>query len=389
MTRQLLRNKKFWFCIIALAIIVLFVALPLFPLSLHANPIHVRADPDTTQVTEKVQVEKTIGPNDPYYDDLLAFMGSWGYYYSPRKQLPNTVGEIKTSLLMRDGHSQSSSDSNLPVYVYFVGWYDGRMGQPYAIVYSSTTLTIPEGSYRLNLQYKVSGMISFEDSGSTNIYWYVTEPSPTPTPTPTPTPQPTPPPSPPILNDIWATLTSFWSSIWNSIRDLLGFHVTMGSLSITSGETIEPGDFYSSTLTLTNLKGTSIPDSNYQDGSASFAYTLWMVVDESGNIIYKGQESEVSNLASGASINVPITWKVPDDIASGKYAVVALLVEIPMTWNGDQWVQGDLTVVDKAVEELNVQSPIPPPSPPTTDIWSQINNVIQSILDWLRRLFSW
>jgi len=193
-------------------------------------------------------------------------------------------------------------------------------------------------------------------------------------------------PSPPDLGGIWSKLQSIWMAVIEWLKTVFGFNINVGSLSVVSGNIIHPGDTFQQTFTLTNSRENTIPDKNYQDGSASFAYVIWMVTDEGGNIVHKGSVSEVSSLQPGATVTCLASWTA-ENVPDGKYAIVAMLIEIPMHWDDStqQWMQGKPIIVDKQAVEVNVKS-IPPPAAPT-DVWGTLQQWLQNLLNWLRSIF--
>jgi len=205
--------------------------------------------------------------------------------------------------------------------------------------------------------------------------------------------------SPPQKPDVWSILSNIWSQIWDWLKGILGLQtisskiqlstVPMPSikrLDIVSGGEAYPNDVFQYTFNLQNKKATTIPDSDYTDGTASFAYAVWMVTDSSGNIVYKGDVKEVS-LSSGQSVSISATWNVPNKV--GKYVVSAILIEIPKHWDrtSKTWVEDTTTIIDKQGVQINVQS-LTAPSPPS-NVWDRIQQAWQGFLDWLRSIFRW
>jgi len=206
--------------------------------------------------------------------------------------------------------------------------------------------------------------------------------------------------SPPEKPNVWSVITGIWNQIWEWLKSLFGLrtlttNIQMSTFSIpsiqrldmVSGGEVYPNDVFQYTFTLQNKKATTIPDSEYQDGTASFVYAVWMVTDSSGNIVQKGTTTEVS-LDAGGTVSVPVTWTVPSN-AKGKYAVSAVLIEIPKHWDrtSKAWVEDSATIIDKQSVELNVQS-LTLPTPPT-DIWGRLQQLWQGFIDWLRGIFRW
>jgi hypothetical protein len=205
-------------------------------------------------------------------------------------------------------------------------------------------------------------------------------------------------PQPQAPSDLWAVLTNIWSKICEWFKTVFGlqtttFNIETGKslstfkLEIVSGGTVYPKDTFQYTFTLENTKAVTIPDSDYTDGTSSFSYAVWMVTDSSNNIIYKGEVKNVI-LSANESTNIAVTWNIPGNIQTGKYAVSALLIEIPMHWDRTQakWIQDEPTIIDKQAVELNVQTITPPTAP---NVWERLQQAWQNFINWLRNLFRW
>jgi len=246
----------------------------------------------------------------------------------------------------------------------------------------------PTTTIKMDLIGYFKGRQVVTDSGSFKIQVkYIGEVQPTPTPTPPAVSPPTSPPPKPI--DLWSLLQLIWSRFVNWLKTIFGLSISTGRLTVVTGDIVHPGDTYKHTFTLMNTKSTVIPDKDYNDGTASYLYALWMVTDANGNIIHKGDVTEVASLNPGATITYTAEWNVPSNIQDGKYAVVYMLVEIPMHWDRttQKWIQDEPVIIDKQGVEVNVQTIPPPPAPPATDVWTTLQQWIQSIIDWLRSLF--
>jgi len=95
--------------------------------------------------------------------------------------------------------------------------------------------------------------------------------------------------------------------------------------------------------------------------------------------------------AIGDTGDVAMSWQIPSDLPSGKYVVSAILLEVPMHWDGvqEKWIQDKAIVIDKQAEELNVRTVILPVAPSSTNIWNQIEYLWQNLIAWFQSLFSW
>ena len=243
---------------------------------------------------------------------------------------------------------------------------------------------------------KISGFISYSGSGSTKIWLHILEREEPTTPSTTPSEPPESeqqPPTAPITAppkpafQLVEMIKSLLDRIWEWLKSLLSFQSVQVAerLSIVSGDTAFPGDTFQHQFTLKNTKSITIPDTYYQDGAASYVYAVWFVVDESGNIIHSSDPIEVTSLAPGGTYTITASWQIPQQIATGKYAVTAVLLEFPMRWDSSQrkWVQGEPIIVDKQAVDVNVN---PIPAPPKPDVWSWLSNLWNAIIEWLRSI---
>ena len=156
---------------------------------------------------------------------------------------------------------------------------------------------------------------------------------------------------------------------------------------MVTGEIAYPGDTFQHQFTLKNTKNTSIPDSDYQDGTASFVYAVWFVVDASGNVVHSSDPVEITSLPAGGTYSITASWQIPESV-EGKYAVTAVLLEIPMRWDSSQqkWIQEEPIIIDKQAVDVNI-NPIPAPPKPDPLLW--LTNLFQRLLEWLRGIIPW
>jgi len=188
---------------------------------------------------------------------------------------------------------------------------------------------------------------------------------------------------PPPIKDVWTSLNAVWQQFVDWVKDIISklFPMQISPLSLYGGDVVQE------TITLTNKKTTSIPDSDYSDGTASYTYKLWMVLDSSGNIVYKGSVIEISSLAAGATTSVSPSWTVPKDLPQGTYVLTGCLVEIPMHFDKTTgvWIEDQAVVIDKQGIELDIKQIGAPPPP--TDLWGQLAQLWQQFIDWIKSLW--
>jgi len=226
---------------------------------------------------------------------------------------------------------------------------------------------------------------SWSGSGTAKVVVYNSAPTPTSTPTPTtPTTTPTKPPT----VSFWDSLNAIFSEIWTFIKSIFGLRLVPSSrLEVVTGDLAYGGDTYQHTFTLKNKLTRTVPDSDYSDGTVSYLRSAWMVVDKGGTIVYKGDVSEISTLSAGAAKEQAASWQVPTSLPAGKYAVTAVLLEIPMHFDKTKgaWVEDPTVIVDQQAVELNVRQIATPTAP--ADIWTRITTFWTNLWNWLKSLF--
>ena len=406
MLREIFKGKeKLVVLILAISVIVVAAStayyLSLYPTGTYVkyvDKIGVSSEyPLVAQFKERIPLteEEALECNEPFtgrYVMQPLFTGTVRFYQDGvflKEVQADACGTIGRSGYPTN-HPVAALDFKVPAYS--VGTFklppvEGYIDQTGKIVVTKEPIT----TIRIELVGYFKGRQVVTDSGSFSVQVKLSRAAlqPTPTPTPTPTPPPTTPPtapSPPV--NIWNILQGIWDRIMSWLKTIFGFRIVTERLEVVTGDIAYPGDTFQHTFTLQNTKTMSIPDTDYTDGTASFAYTAWMIVDENGNIVYKGSVNQV-NLSPGQTVTVPVTWSIPSYQPVGKYAISAILIEIPMHWDRTQqrWIQDEAVIIDKQAVELNISTITPPPPP--GDIWSQIQAWWQSFLEWLKNLFGW
>ena len=366
---------------------------------LHANPIHATCYEGEDYVYDSLGVQVKYKSGEPEYQKILNLVGGWCWdYYIKSGTLPNTQAEITYTIYDASGKTCSSGKIvDKTVGYCFYGWPPGSRGytgsMPTLTVSASGKIKIPStvgwgGVCKFTI--KISGFISYSGSGSTKIYLHVLEREEPPEveqpPTESAHSSPITAPPKPAFQSIVDMLKAILNRIWGWLREMLSFQFVQLSekLSVVTGEIAYPGDTFQHQFTLKNTKSVSIPDSDYHDGAATFAYVIWFVVDEDGAIIYSADPIEVTSLLSGGTYSITASWQIPES-AEGKYAITAVLLEIPMRWDSSQqkWTQGEPIIVDKQAVDVNVN---PIPAPPKPDPWSWLMSLWNALIEWLRNI---
>lgn len=189
-------------------------------------------------------------------------------------------------------------------------------------------------------------------------------------------------PEEPSEQDLIDLLASMWDSLINWIFSAFGL--------LTVAEASEPyyaGDTVTTTLTLTNSSDHTIPDSSYSDGTYSWAYIVYGVVDPDGTFIEKKILEKVASMNVGESRQVNAKYTIPNNAKLGKYTIVASLVELPATYDKAQrkWIIGEPVVIDKSAYTFTVTSIEAPEEP--ANVLDILGNIWSAFLDWLSSIF--
>jgi len=141
---------------------------------------------------------------------------------------------------------------------------------------------------------------------------------------------------------------------------------------ITSVTIVRLGEVFSPTIstpfTVTN-------DLNCDDGSCTYIYGTWGVLDSNKNILWSATFKEIST--SPYTVNIP---NIPF-ITIGKYFVVGTVVSSVYTYTSNGWVK-DEQIVGKSVMDVDVTAPGVVINPPNA-----IAAFIAAIWAFLRTLF--
>jgi len=155
--------------------------------------------------------------------------------------------------------------------------------------------------------------------------------------------------------------------------ELLG-DLTVHDYSINLGET------WSHTFTLTNNENYVIPDTEYADGSRSWVWAGYQIYNKFGSVVDSGSFEVTDELNPGETIPYEITY-TPS--TAGKYSVAVVMVEKPMIYTNGEWVEQDTIKVDEHYATVTASIPQPP---------TPVNPIIaffQSIIDYIKSLFGW
>jgi len=194
-------------------------------------------------------------------------------------------------------------------------------------------------------------------------------------------PMEAPKPTAPSIYEVWDFLKEVWSEVWSFAKRIIG-------LTVIPDNVLYAGNTFHATFTLKNTKGVTVPDITYKDGTASYLYTAWMIVDSNGNIIHKGDVTEISSLAPSATTTAAVSWRIPETLKPNIYAATAVLIEIPYHYDSASslWIKNTPTIVDKDAANFEVKEA---PSPPTPNVWEAIAETWQNLINWLKSLFGW
>jgi hypothetical protein len=124
---------------------------------------------------------------------------------------------------------------------------------------------------------------------------------------------------------------------------------------------------------------TTPPDSDYSDGTYQIQYASWALLDRNGNIISKGDWEEVRG-----RYYKQVTLTIPPN--PGNYVIVGIIYQYDMRYNPTtlSWSIVNEGIVAREAMDLNAKIIAPPkPSLP------QFTNILSSIINWLKSLFSW
>ena len=174
---------------------------------------------------------------------------------------------------------------------------------------------------------------------------------------------PTPPP-----------VTPFWSKILNTIIDWIK-NIFDFFFSITGQTTVEPNTIQSYQINLL----TSIPDSDYSDGTYQRDMSNWAMIDKNNNIIKEGTWEETFG---DYSKNVTIT--VPSNPMN--FAIIGLIYRYTMKYTpGIGWETISEEIIAK--EGLNVATKIPAPDDTPIPGFQSLIKLISDFINWLINLF--
>ncbi len=142
-------------------------------------------------------------------------------------------------------------------------------------------------------------------------------------------------------------------------------------------ETINLGESATFTINLT----TTIPDSDYTDGTYQVQNFGAVWADKAGNII---ESIEFRRVYGSYYDTVTIT-----PTKTGEYALVALIIQYDQIYDTttSQWITSPEEVLVKDARKLTVETP-EPPTPPRPSFGEWFSNIWNSITDWFRGLFS-
>ena len=140
-------------------------------------------------------------------------------------------------------------------------------------------------------------------------------------------------------------------------------------------ETIKLGESATYTIDLT----TTVPDSDYSDGSYQIQFFGGVFADKDGNVI----ESREFRRVYG-SYSETFTVK-PTKV--GEYALVGIIIQYDQTYDSatSQWITSPEEILVKEAKKLTVSLSPPPPVTPGIIAW--FSNAWQSILDFFSGLF--
>jgi hypothetical protein len=166
-----------------------------------------------------------------------------------------------------------------------------------------------------------------------------------------------------------------WNMIISKIIDWLKSIFSFLKFEIYGEQYPTVGSMQTYTINIT----TTPPDSDYSDGSYQVQYGSWALIDNNGNIINKGSWEEVSgNYYKQVSLTIPSS--------PNNYVLVGLIYQYDMKYNSStmKWEIVNQQVIQKEAMNLNARviAPQKPPAPSFADI-------INSIINWLKGLFSW
>lgn len=128
--------------------------------------------------------------------------------------------------------------------------------------------------------------------------------------------------------------------VWQDVSDWM-------FLSITGSDSFEPGDSINHGISISTPE---TPDLDWSDGEYVPFYGGWALLDTSGNILV---ESGWSMLA-GNQYQATATFDAP--AAFGDYALTALIVKVPQTYNTatKTWTVGTQEIMTREAALLSV-----------------------------------
>jgi len=147
--------------------------------------------------------------------------------------------------------------------------------------------------------------------------------------------------------------------------------------SIVGPQTVEPNTQHTYQIDLT----AQIPDSDYTDGTMSYQWGNWALIDSNGNIKQEGIWEEVNGVYTKS-----VTITTPSDI--GNYVLVGLITQYDMNFdiNTGQWLTGEEQIVNKEAIDLKSEYSIISPEIPIPGGFSKF---IDSIGEWLNNIWDW
>ena len=236
-----------------------------------------------------------------------------------------------------------------------------------------------DGSYHIVVRYPYKGEVTASKSGYVTQTKYVTLQSAETTLNFELAKEPSPAPPEYSEIDLLNLLASVWNSLINWIFSMFGF--------LSVAEASEPyyaGDTITTTLTLTNTSDHPIPDNYHKDGTYSWAYVIYGVIDPKGTFIEKKILEKVTSLKAGESKQVSVEYTIPSNAQTGKYTIIVSLVELPATYDRatQQWVFESPNIIDKSAYSFEVVKIEPPTEPP--NIIDILFNIWDTLLGWLK-----
>lgn len=176
-------------------------------------------------------------------------------------------------------------------------------------------------------------------------------------------------PQPKGFDAILKAISDFNKWISDFIKKILGF-------SIAGTTEVSPN-----TLQVYSIDMNVSPaDNDFSDGSVSWQFGDWGVVDSSNNTIKYGTPERISN----GKYQKNITLTIPSNI--GDYALVGIITEIKGEWDSatGNWTYSNETIINKEAINLRTRYSVIEPTMPTS---KGFLGIINAIVEWFRRLF--